>query len=144
MSDTGMETPRGTEQGYAGVGVRVWYLRPLENSYPCEGYGGYKYLLFLLIYCMNLNKFVIYTVPFQLIWPTCDFPMFSKNLRKSENLRKNISRVRKKWGTGDGQIYWNGTVYTYIWNHYGLIILLLLANNSKSINHCISFKIPQG
>ena len=40
VNDRGMETPRGTEQGYAGVGVRVWHLRPLENPYPVRGMGG--------------------------------------------------------------------------------------------------------
>ena len=45
------------------------------------------------------------TVPFQLIRPTRDFPTFSKNLRKSEKLRKNYFRGQKKMGgTGDGRI----------------------------------------
>ena len=48
VNDGGMETSRGTDQGYAGVGVRVWYLKPLENPYPCEGYRGYKYLIFFI------------------------------------------------------------------------------------------------
>ena len=101
----------GNTQGYrAGVcrgrGKGMMFETP-RKPLPLWGYGGYKYLIFLLIYCMNLNKFVIYTVSFQ---PTCDFPMFSKNQKNWENF---ISRVRKKWGTGDSQINWNGTVYIY-------------------------------
>ena len=61
----------------------------------------------------NCHSLVLYTntVSFQLIWPTCDFLTFSKNLRKLGNF---ISRVRKKWGgTGDSLINLNGTVISY-------------------------------
>jgi len=54
------------------------------------------------------------TVPFRLICPTCDFFMFSKNLRKSEKSRINYFRGQKKMGVmHDGQINRNGTVSTY-------------------------------
>jgi hypothetical protein len=45
------------------------------------------------------------TVPFQSIRPTRDFPMCSKNLRKSEKLRKFYFRGQKKMGVmRDGRI----------------------------------------